>query len=271
MTYQPGLKPETSALLEARNWAVGIVASIFAMGMFISELNRIKETLSNPLTIGYLILFVTCVLLIFIWIWCTGKELDICFSWLDPERYQPPSSFKEIAMIVIESLILILLFFTSRNPLWFGIIFSIYGFTILFTDRYARKEIHKAILQSRKHLEKENEMEKDVQMHYLRGIDIISHYFDTRPHFQRHLITFLLGILGLSLGIIWKITNTALYGEIAYIIFILSIWIPESILAFWRIERDNGLREIKEEINEISRMKGSMGNPSLISKRKSKK
>lgn len=149
MTYEPNLEARSKDIINARKWGIGLITSFLGLGMFISEIQRIKEIILNPSSLAYLTLFISTGSLVFLWIWVAHKELDLCFNWLDPQRYKPPSSLKETAMIISCGIILSLLFFAARDPLFYSIIFTIYSVTVTFTNAYTRSEIKKAIDSSK--------------------------------------------------------------------------------------------------------------------------
>lgn len=255
MTYKPNLIKGSDSIIDAKKWAVGIITTFLGLGMFLSELQRIKDILFEPLMLGYLLLFLTNGVLVFLWIWATKKELDLCFIWLDPERYEPPSSLKETIMIVGLGILLSILFFVSRDPLFFGIVFTLYSITVTYTNYYAKNEINSAIIGSKQRLEKEikNEKTKLVSIQYLKGLNALEDYFIKRPQTIRHLWIIGFCLISLVFGVLWKFTNSEIYGIISYSISFLIILFSEIIIAQWRIYRDNCLRPIKAEINELTR------------------
>ena len=255
MTYKPNLESESTAILDAKKWGVGVITTMLGFGMILSELQRIKESFPNILTLGYLTLFATTGILVFLWLWASKKELKLCFIWLDPERYDPPSSFKETMMIVGLGVVLSILFFASRDPLFYGIIFTIYSMIVTYTNYYTKNEIYRAIIGSRNRLKKElkNNKKKKLTKQFIKGVNVLEYYFYKRPQTTRHILIVGGCIIGLTLGVIWKITNNEFFGAGTYLCFFLLIAISEIIIASWRLNRDNNLRPIKAEINELCR------------------
>lgn len=255
MTYEPNLESKSKAIINARSWGIGLVTSSLGLGMFISEIQRIKDIIFNPLSIAYLTLFISTFFLVLLWIWVAHKDLDLCFEWLDPQRYKPPSSLKETAIIIGLGIILSILFFASRDPFIYSIIFTFYSVVVIFTNDHSRREIKKAIDYSKLRLEENmenNELKRMTEL-YSAGVNILELYFVKRPQTQRHIIITIFCLIGFGLAIYWKIMKIEIFGLISYIIFILIIIVSEIILANWRMNRDNNLRPIEGELEEIKR------------------
>lgn len=85
MVYKPNMDTTRpgKAIMQARQWGLGIFTASIGLGLLVSEIQRVKATIHSPQTIGYLTLFGITGILIFLWIWATSKELDLCFEWLD--------------------------------------------------------------------------------------------------------------------------------------------------------------------------------------------
>jgi hypothetical protein len=255
MVYKPQLKVPGKPLETFRNWALGIMAALIGSRYFFLEIDKVKNSLYDVLTIGHLLILVVTVILVFLWIWATQKELDLCFYWLDPDHYVPPTNLAETIMILGESILLCLLIWASSNPLFYALIFALYSLIITFTNKYALNEVHTAIRLSRTRLAKElKETENNKIVHeYVNGVNILDEYFIQRPWMKRFIIIDMVSLLALALSIVWKITEIKAIGFLTYIILFLIILVSEIVMAKWRIVRDNKLRSIEAEIFEYNR------------------
>ncbi|WP_348262866.1 hypothetical protein P8935_24125 [Telmatobacter sp. DSM 110680] len=80
----------------------------------------LPRELNNEL---YLVLLAVATLLTAGWIFVANKEFDIMCNFLDPLEYRiPDETF--IGMAIAAALTILL--FTARNPLWFGVSYSVY-------------------------------------------------------------------------------------------------------------------------------------------------
>ena len=104
MIYKPSperMRNRSHEIITARKWAVGLISTLLGVGMFISEIQRLRTLPTDIMNYVYLALFVVTGVLIFLWIWATQKELDLLFEYLDPQRYTPPSTAKETFLILL--------------------------------------------------------------------------------------------------------------------------------------------------------------------------
>ena len=94
MVYRPNptLREQSKEIISARSWAVGLITTVLGVGLFLSEVDRIRHMTPSAMSYAYLVLLAVTGCLIFLWIWATQKELDMLFRWLDPQHYEPPSS-----------------------------------------------------------------------------------------------------------------------------------------------------------------------------------
>lgn len=231
---------------------IGVIVGI---RLFISEAERISIIVPNLIGYAYLTLFLLCGILIFLWIWATQKELELFFEWFDPRHYDPPSSFKEIILILFFAVLFIVLIFTSRDPFVFGIVFTIYNFGQIFAGRILMQELRLVIDKSRERLEedlKREELKKRATL-YLKGINVLETYYFRRPQMSRVKWITIFSVIGLILAFWWRLNNLRLMGFLSYLVFILTIIVSEIIIAKWRIERDDSLRTIIADLKEIER------------------
>lgn len=251
MTYKPKyLRERSKDIINARNWGIGIITALLGIGMFISEVRRILELQLHLIDYLYLSLYLISLALIGLWIWATQKELDLLFEWLDPQRYIPPSSFKETIIIIFLGILLSALLFSARNIFIYGMIFTFYNITNIFGWRLTIREINKAISASitRVNSDLENPDLKNKAILYQGGINILNSYFIKRPHFMRLVIIFVCSLIGLFFSIIG-------YSILSYSLYIGIIIVSEIIIAKWRIIRDNVLRPVNAELTELDHEK----------------
>lgn len=253
--YRPNLEGRSKPLVTFRKWALAIIATFIGSRYFFLEIDKVQNSLFDVLTIGHLLVLFITLILVFLWIWATQKELDLCFYWLDPDHYIPPTNFTETIMILGESILLCLLFWAASDPLFYSIVFTLYSFIITFTNKYALREVHTAITASRTRLAKElNETEKSkIIQEYVNGVDILNTFFIQRPWMKRFIIIDIASLLALGLGIAWMITKIKFIGFLTYLVIFIIILVSEIVMAKWRIIRDNQLRSIEAEIYEYNR------------------
>jgi hypothetical protein len=258
MIYKPDpvyMKERSKEILIARNWGIGVISTLLGLGFFISELERIRSVKPDAMNFLYLTLFAVTGMLIFLWIWATQKELDLFFEWLDPERYDPPSTIKETLLILSIAIALIALIFASRNPLWYSVTFSIYCIVGVPVWIYTENEIRIAIEKSKSRVNQDisNNVNIDNAKIYLRAVNTLEAYFLLRPMKMRSYIIAIASVVGLMLGLNWKLTNSYMSGIACYILFIAIIVVSEAIIGYWRVKRDVEIREIAADLRESSR------------------
>lgn len=258
MIYKPDpqyLRERSKELINARNWAIGVITSLLGVGLFISELARIRSLKPDLMNYLYLALFAMTGLLIFLWIWATQRELNMFFDWLDPDHYDPPSSIKETLLILIFAFLLISLLLAARNPLWFSVVYSAYSILGVPTEKYVASETRTAINKSRSRVNDDltvNSLRKKAEI-YSQALDVLYRYFVLRPMMLRSLLGASFSLVGLALGIAWQVYDSRLAGIFCYVSFILNISISEAVIGYWRIVRDNSIRPLAAELRELSR------------------
>ncbi len=250
------LRERSKHLIEARKWGIGIITAALGLGLFVSEVKRIWHLPNDLNNWAYLALFLVCGSLVLVWIWCTQKELDLLFEWMDPQRYEPPSDLKETAAIVGLGILLVALVFASRNPIAFGIVFTTYSIAIMLSVIHLNRELSEVIFQTRRRIgvyETDSASVRKAVLLRLQGIEILEEYFITRPHTPRHIIILIFSAIGLALAIADRHFGLSVLRLVAYGVFILLIIISEVIIAHWRNVRDHKLRPVTAELNEIRR------------------
>lgn len=259
MTYKPDstlMRDRAKDIINARNWAIGVITTVLGIGMFISEVDRIRQIQADVMNYAYLGLFAVTALLVFFWIWASQKELDMLFEWLDPKHYEPPSTIIETILILIFGFFLVALMFTSRNPVWYGVAFSAYSLILLPAGGvYMERLIGEAIDRSRERVrDKDNARDVDrCASLYSQGIDIIDKYYRGRPVKMRLAIIFAASLCGLMFAVLWRRTGIKAFGLTAYGLYIATILISEAVITQWRIVRDSALRPLAADIREYER------------------
>ena len=246
-SYRPGdLRRHSTQIILARKWAVGAITALLGIGLFVSELARIRQTIADPLSIAYLALFALTGALVFLWIWSTQKELDLLFDWLDPQDYAPPDTLVETISIIGIALILIALLFAARNPLLYGCVFALYSLAQLPICKLMLREIGEAIRKSRTRLANDLQTPRYSERArvYASGIDALEAYYLTSPYLLRLVLIAVFALLGLALSIIWKTTGKAIFGLGAYGTFMSTIAASEIVIGRWRNARDKALRPL---------------------------
>jgi|GEM_PF-2410888 len=161
-------------------------------------------------------------------------------------------------MIIGSGFFLGLLLITTINPLFYAIAFTLYSVVTGYTNYYAIKEIDIAIRGSRTRLNKElNHKERGIiACEYLKGVDVLEVYFTKRPQAKRFILIAAFSLIGLGFGVSWEMTQSKILGFITYFFFFSIIFLSEIFVNIWRIKRDNQLRPIESEIDELKREYG---------------
>jgi len=254
--YKPGyLRKRSEDIINARNWAIGLIFGAIGLGWFAREAQRIYSLPFDVLNFASLALCILTGLLIFLWIWATQRELNWLFQWLDPERYEPPTNLKETAIILGLGVLLVGLVFASQNPLLYGCIFTAYSLANIFSVRYLNSELKKVFAKSINRINEETNDAKLLEKNktYLTGIEILEFYFIKRPQIRRLIFILIFSLFGLALSIYWQIKKIPLLGIGAYFIFFFTILVSEIVIYRWRNIRDNELKPLVVELGELAR------------------
>lgn len=256
MVYEPGrLRQKSKDIVNARNWGIGIITTLLGIGFFISEIKRIQALHFDPMDYAYIALLLLTGIFIFLWIWATQKELDLLFDWLDPEYYAPPSSIRETILILFYGLALTALLFSSRDPMLYGIVFSVYSATLIPCTIYFKKEVARAVDRSKLRIDcdlNSPDIANKARL-YLAGVDVLKGYFLDRPMIWRHWAILGVSIFGVVIAIYWKLSGNKFAGTVSYGIFFIVILLSEVVIARWRCIRDDRLRQIQGDLDECSR------------------
>ena len=121
--------------------------------------------------------------------------------------------------------------------------------------KYTSNEIYEAIEKSRERLEGDmaNLELKSKALIYSRAINVLEEYFIKRPQKFRLVVICLFSASSLFLAFIWYIRDIYSLGLAAYCVIILNIVISEAVVNYWRLVRDNDLRPIETELEELNR------------------
>jgi len=256
MVYKPGyLRERSKQLINARKWGITIATGLVGAGLLISELQRMSEAPLSLMNYGYIALFLMTGTLIFSWIWSTQKELDLLFEWLDPERYEPPSSFVETVLIFGLALLLVGLLFASRNPFAYSLIFTTYSLVDSLAGKRLNAELSAAFEKSkeRAHADLQDDKLAAKARLYLRGLGFLEHYFLGRRHGLRLRLSLASSLVGLVISMGWLATHNVLLGFSAYVILFVVLLTSLATIWHWRITRDTQLRPVAADLNELNR------------------
>lgn len=147
------------------------------------------------------------------------------------------------------------LLFTSRDPMWYGILFSAYTAASIPINRYTNSEINIVIAKSRERLKVDLDSEDVSEMAVLRGraVDVLEAYFIGRPTNARLCFVLAVSVCGAILAGLWRATGAYTLGLASYLVFILTIVASEAVIASWRMARDYALRPLSADIQELKR------------------
>jgi hypothetical protein len=254
LTYQPIIfEKRNPAIVKARKLGVGLLMAFFALGMVISEFQRLVTRPLSPLLFAYLSLFLLTAGLAYIWIWSTEMEVDQLFHWLDPQGYTVPSTLKETAMILSIAVLLIGLLFASRDPLFYGLVFTSYSTVVPFTNRYVNRELAVAFQRSRSRIQRDVETigKTDRSTLFSQAIDILDFYYLQRPHTRRHIIILIFSAFATAISALSRALGSTNLALLSYAILFLTIVGSEIVIGRWRLVRDQALRPIDSALGEI--------------------
>ena len=194
--------------------------------------------------------------LIFSWIWSSQRELDLLFEWLDPERYEPPSTILETILILTLGVLLAGLLLAAKNPSWYALVFTAYSLADILANKKVQSEVGEAISKSKDRAQKDLESRDLAQKArlYLTGLQTLERYYVLRRHDLLTLITFVCSAIGLAVSFAWRLTDSDKLGFASYAIFLLILVFIQITIWRWRIVRDVGIRPIKAELNEFTRL-----------------
>jgi hypothetical protein len=170
-------------------------------------------------------------------------------NWADPVNYQPP---EEVIRVIIFAVAFIALIYAARNPLAFGAVYLTYTVMNLFTMRHLRQETAEVIGKTREHLAQDP---SDASM-VIRGkaVNALESYFHQLLSPGRAWATLITAAAGLACAAYGAAKQSEAAQDIAYLIFILSVAIPELGLSwYWRSMLDRQLRPCEAALFELQR------------------
>ena len=234
----------------AIDWGTKLILMVVGIGLFRSEFLRmmsLPRELNNEL---YLVLLLAAALLTAGWIFVANKEFEIMCDFLDPLAYQIPNEVF-VGLAIAASLAILL--YTARNPLWFGISYSVYMLLSVLGWTRAKGEMDKAIEASRVKLEDEPKKMRDI---YGGALNILYSYYVRQANLPRVWASFALGLLGLMFSLLGLILGRTIFNTVAYAIFIFSILALEGGLAFyWRFKLYAQVRPFETAKHDIEHPK----------------
>jgi hypothetical protein len=231
MIYSTAIEGPAIHIRRVIDLGTKITLGVGGIGLFRAELLRVialPRELNNEL---YLVLLAAATILTLGWIFVANKEFEIMCDFLDPLEYRIPSqTFIGMAIAVA----LAILLYTARNPLWFGMSYSVYMLLSVVGWKRLIGEMDKAIKGTRRNLRDEPEQKRDI---YGRALDILDSYYIQQANLPRVWASFALGMLGLIFSIFAFILGQTIFNTVAYLIFIVSILVLEGGFAFyWRFK-----------------------------------
>jgi hypothetical protein len=229
-----------------------LILGVGGIGLFRTELLRVialPRELNNEL---YLVLLAAATILALGWIFVANKEFKIMCDFLNPLEYRiPDQTF--IGMAIAAALAILL--YTARNPLWFGVSYSVYMLLSVVGWKRVIAEMDKAIKGSRRNLRDEPKQKRDI---YGGALDILDSYYVRQANLPRVWTSFASAVLGLILSIFGFTLGRTSFNTVAYLIFIFSILVLEGGLAFyWRFKLYTQVRPFETAKDDLEHAKSS--------------
>lgn len=250
MAYDPGhFRQRARHISTAYDLGLKGVTGLTGVGVLTSELKRILENSPTLTSYLYLGLLASTLLLIAGWLIYSKQELDQLCDFLDPKEYVPPD---DRIIIFAFAMVLVLLVFTSRDPVLFGSVFVVYSVSILFATKHLKAELATAFAKSRERLVAEK-VDPEFSDVYKQAIGVLSDHYLARPQTPRHSVILLLGTVGLALSLYGRYSGLRIYDAGAYVIYIASILGSEFVMFAWRHARDQRLRPLVAQLEEQQR------------------
>ncbi len=232
------------------DYGTKLILMIVGIGLYRSEFRRIvalPHELNNEL---YLVLLTAASLLTAGWIFVANREFDIMCDFLDPLEYEIPSE-TFIGLSIAGALSVLL--YTARNPLWFGISYSIYMLISVVGWKRAIREMGFAIKGSRKNLEGEPKQKREI---YGTALDVLEAYYVRQRNMPRVWTSFALGLAGFTCSIVASALGRPNLSAVAYLIFIVSIVLLEGGVAFyWRFKFYTQVRPLETAKHDFEHRK----------------
>lgn len=257
MEYLPGsLESSRDRLLQARNWVVAAFVSAVAAAVMKPEALRFltdsSRTISDYLFVA---LLAVNVLVGLGWIWIPEREFQLLADWLDPDSYSPPDGTKEWALILGIGLLLGTQILSTRNPILYGVVFAGSSGWTLFSVLHVNRELEAAITASRTRLQKAIATPGNDEEEALDGkaLDVLEEYFLKRHHITRYGVSIVFSLIGLALAIAAQSRSSEFLKSCSYCVFLSWFVVSETIIFRWRSTRDEEMRPLVAQRNEIRR------------------
>ena len=184
-----------------------------------------------------IVLFAELAILALSWIIATDHELDL---W--SERLQGSPVNKKDARIAMLGLgvILGLLLALAHNPIFVSIFFTGTLAFNCWTQRMANDYFSRALKRTRA-----SSSQPDDEVIRIKVIRIMERYWLSRPQLGRIFVMTLFSVLAVVLALIG--TGRYWFQVSTYLVLILDIFVGETMIALWRHERDQSIKEVEQE------------------------
>jgi len=148
---------------------------------------------------------------------------------------------------------LVSLLFASRNPVFFGVSYSVYTGLNLLAARHLSTELVTVFKASWKRLSSSNSDTREVYEQALRALEA---YYVARPNIFRVALTFVLSVVGLAISIYGRVSGRRYLDAVSYGVYVTSVLVLELILIFWwRQSLYQSLRPLNAALYEKGRAK----------------
>jgi hypothetical protein len=249
------LRTRGGALVSARKWAVSIIGSVVGAELLTEAIKTAVVKGGGAYEALSIVLLGTTLCLIGLWIWSSQKELDLCFEWLDPKRYEPPSSGSEtVHILALAVFLLALLYCAARYPLVYSLLFAGYCIIDWIAARTVTLELRAAIEGSRERARERTTSEPIVEC-YAKGIAILDRYYLQKPHGILRVVRLLLAIVALALASAFRSYGRPILSLLNYVLLIGTIIGTEVVIMRWRQERDRAIRPLTADLTEYDRQR----------------
>src|SRR5258708_4898895 len=248
MNYLPRKIEERTTMRQAVDWSTKLVVGVVGVGLFKSEVERIRARRRDMTNELYLGLLAATLLLTAGWILVSHKELSILCEWLDPKDYPPPDE-RAVGLVIAGALSV--LFFASRSPLWFGVSYSVYTALNLAAVIHLKHQMVTALRGSRIRLDEERPVGAEF---YRAAIDKLEVHYVRRPNVLRVGATLCLGLAGLALSIVARNGAHERLNAYAYVLYLTSLVVFEGfVMFFWRAQLYAGVKPLAVAKYELER------------------
>jgi hypothetical protein len=243
------LSPRLTGVAQNIRIAGALVGTAVTFGYFTKEVQRVfalPPLLRNVLYLGLLAL---TLLLVGSWIWCAWKHVDQMGQWADPIGYYPP---EEVTVVFAFAILFIALIYVASNVLAFGAVYLVYAVANLFTMRHLRDHTADVIRKTREGFERYPQ--GDSVAIRSEAVSVLEGYFGKLLSPGRARTTLILAVCGLAFAVFGAAKNLEAPRDIAYLIFMASVAIPELVLSwYWRSALDRRLRPCAARMFELGR------------------